>query len=64
MGARTASESVRVGSEGMIILQTIKYKKSNEVMKEMVGKREKIEKDDWVLVYDNKSTLREGENMC
>ena len=37
-----------------------KYKKSNEVMEEMVGKREKIEKDDWVLVYDDKSTIAGG----
>ena len=50
MGARTASESVRVGSEGMIILQRINTKKSNEVMEEIVGKREKIAKDDCARV--------------
>ena len=29
-----------------------KNKEKNEKVQEIVGKREKIEKDDWVLVYD------------
>ncbi len=37
-----------------------KYKESNEQVEEYVGKREKIDKDDWVLVYDDKSTIAGG----
>ena len=48
-------------SERRIILQKRnEHKIKNEKVQEWMGKREKIEKDDWVLVYDDKSTIAGG----
>lgn len=37
-----------------------KHEKNNEKLVELVGKRPKFEKDQWVLVYDDKSTISGG----
>ena len=42
------------------LITKAKHEKNNDALVSIVGKRPVIEKDDWVLVYDDKSTISGG----